>query len=156
MTLNTNFKVFHLFELPHLRIPVATLIHNEFWSDVAGASPDLMAKRLEMAGTDDLLPFCRIATVNDEPVGVVNLIDYDDPNPRVGRPWLAGLVVIPDWRGQGLGSMLVKSVLEDAIRLGETEVFLGTDSPKFYEKLGANRYKQLRADFWLIHFKLGF
>ena len=156
MTLNTNFQVFHLFELPHLRIQVATMIHDEFWSDVVDASPDLMAKRLEMAGADNSLPHCRIAIVNDEPVGVVNLIDYDDPNPRVGRPWLAGLVVIPDWRGQGLGSMLVKTVLEDAIRLGETEVFLGTDSPKFYEKLGANRYKQLQADFWLMHFKLGF
>ena len=156
MTLNTNFQVFHLFELPHLRIQVATMIHAEFWSDVVDASPDLMAKRLEMAGADNSLPLCRIATVNDDPVGVVNLIDYDDPNPRVGRPWLAGLVVMPDWRGQGLGSMLVNTVLEDARRLGETEVFLGTESPQFYERLGANRYKQLRVDFWLMHFKLSF
>ena len=156
MTLNTNFQVFHLFELPHLRIQVATMIHDEFWSDVVDASPDLMAKRLEMAGADNSLPLCLIATVNDDPVGVVNLIDYDDPNPRVGRPWLAGLVVMPDWRGQGLGSMLVKTVLEDARRLGETEVFLGTESPQFYERLGANRYKQLRVDFWLMHFKLSF
>jgi predicted N-acetyltransferase YhbS len=94
--------------------------------------------------------------LNDEAVGVVNLIDFDDPNPHVGSPWLAGLVVIPYWRGQGLGSLLVKTVLDDAIRLGKSEVFLGTDSPKFYEKLGANRYQQLRADFWLMHFKLSF
>ena len=112
MTLNTNFQVFHLFELPHLRIQVATMIHDEFWSDVVDASPNLMAKRLEMAGADNSLPLCRIATVNDDPVGVVNLIDYDDPNPRVDRPWLAGLVVMPDWRGQGLGSMLVKRFLK--------------------------------------------
>ena len=150
------FQITHLFELPHLRPAAAKLIYDEFWSDVPDASPNLMAERLHKAGADNSLPLCRIATVSDDLVGVVNLIDYDDPNPRVGRPWLAGLVVIPDWRSQGLGSMLVKTVLEDAIRLGETEVFLGTDSPKFYEKLGANRYKQLRADFWLMYFKLGF
>jgi N-acetylglutamate synthase-like GNAT family acetyltransferase len=50
----------------------------------------------------------------------------------------------------------VQAVLDDARRLGETEVFLGTDSPQFYEKLGANRYEQLRTDFWLMLFKLGF
>jgi predicted N-acetyltransferase YhbS len=148
------FKHFHLFELPHLRDSVAKIIYDEFWTDVPDASPILMSHRLAMATTIDSLPLCRIAVLNNEPVGVINLIEYDDPNPRIGRPWLAGLVVAPEIRGQGLGSLLVKAILEDAIRLGEKEVFLGTDSPQFYEKLGATRYEQLRTDFWLMHFKL--
>lgn len=156
MSQNSTFQLFHLYELPHLRTSVATLIHNEFWSDVLDASPILMAERLAMAKANNELPLCRIAVVNGEPVGVANLIDYDDPNPRIGRPWIAGLVVVPEWRGQGLGSQLVQAVLDDARGLGETEVFLGTDSQQFYEELGANRYEQLRTDFWLMHFKLGF
>lgn len=144
----------HLCEVPQLRPTVAALIHHEFWQDVPGASPDTMAARLAQASRTDRLPLCRVALDGTTPVGVANLIDWDDPNPRIGRPWLAGLVVVPAWRGRGLGSRLVQAVLDDARRLGETEVFLGTDGPGFYERLGATRHQQRRDDFWLMRFAL--
>ena len=100
------------------------------------------------------MALCRVALSSGVPVGVVNLIDYDDPNPRVGRPWLAGLVVVPAWRGRGLGTRMVQAVLDDARRLGETEVFLGTDGPSFYERQGARVHQQPRPDFWLMRFEL--
>jgi predicted N-acetyltransferase YhbS len=65
------------------------------------------------------------------------------------------MVVAPAWRRRGLGSMLVRTLLDDARRLGETRVFLGTDGPGFYERLGARIHQQLRADFWLMRFDLG-
>ena len=136
------------------RAAVARMIHAEFWADVPGASPDAMAERLALAVSPEALPLCRVAMHGDMPVGVANLIDYDDPNPRVGRPWLAGLVVLPGWRGRGLGSRLVRAVLDDAHRLGETEVFLGTDGPGFYQSLGARLHQPLRLDFWLLRFSL--
>ena len=145
----------HLCQVPHLRPSVAALIHAEFWADVPGASPTSMEARLAEANSADALPLCRVAIDNGVPVGVANLIDYDDPNPRVGRPWLAGVVVVPGWRGRGLGTRLVQTLLQDARLLGETEVFLGTDSPRFYERLGARVHQQLRSDFWLLRFHLG-
>ncbi len=144
----------HLFELPQARTAVAELIHNAFWTDVPGASVQTMARRLALASAADRLPLCRVAMDALEPVGVVNLIDYDDPNPRVGTPWLAGLVVAPAWRGRGLGSRLVRAVLADARRLGESELFLGTDGPEFYRRLGAVVYQQLKPDFCLMRFAL--
>jgi len=159
----TEPRIVHLCELHGVgqgtallavRGAVARMIHAEFWADVPGASPGSMAERLALAASPDALPLCRVAMQGNTPVGVANLIDYDDPNPRVGRPWLAGLVVLPGWRGRGLGSRLVRAVLDDAHRLGESEVFLGTDSPGFYQSLGARLHLPLRPDFWLLRFGL--
>jgi predicted N-acetyltransferase YhbS len=133
---------------------VAAMIHAEFWGDVPGASADGMAARLRQACSADALPLCRVALDGAQPVGVVNLIDYDDPNPRVGTPWLAGMVVAPAWRGLGLGSRLVRTLLDDARRLGQRQVFLGTDGPGFYTRLGAVEHQRLRSDFWLMRFDL--
>jgi predicted N-acetyltransferase YhbS len=148
-------ELIHLCQRPELRDAVAWLIHHEFWGDVPGASPAGMAERLSEAGRDDQLPLCRVALHGGAPVGVVNLIDYDDPNPRVGTPWLAGMVVVPAWRSHGLGSRLVTTLLADARRLGQAQVFLGTDGPGFYTRLGAVVHEQRRADFWLMRFDLG-
>jgi predicted N-acetyltransferase YhbS len=144
----------HLCRVPQVRAAVAALIHAEFWSDVPGASADGMAGRLAQAAGTDALPLCRVALDGEAPVGVANLIEYDDPNPRVGRPWLAGVVVVPAWRGRGLGARLVRAVLDDARRLGEAAVFLGTDGPDFYRRLGAVEHQRLRPDFWLMRFDL--
>lgn len=152
MTALEPLSLLHLYEMANMRPRAAAMIHAEFWADVRGASPDAMADRLALATSAHTLPLCRIAVSDGKLVGVANLIDYDDPNPRVGRPWLAGLVVTPAWRGQGVGSRLVRAVLDDAYRLGEKEVFLGTDGPEFYERLGAARFTQLRQDFWLLRF----
>lgn len=133
---------------------MAALLHVEFWADVPGASVHSMAERLALARCSDQLPLCRVALSGDTPIGVVNLIDYDDPNPRVGSPWLAGMVVVPAWRGRGVGSRLVQAVLDDARRLGQRSVFLGTDGPRFYQRLGATVHQQLQADFWIMRFDL--
>lgn len=151
---SANAVVVHLCSVQHVRPALATLIHAEFWGDVPGTSPDDLCDRLALATSPSRLPICRVGMDGDTPVGVANLIDYDDPNPRVGRPWLAGLVVVPAWRGRGLGSRLVRAVIEDAKRLGERELFLGTDGPGFYLRLGAQVQQQLRPDFWLMRFDL--
>jgi predicted N-acetyltransferase YhbS len=145
----------HLCQRPALRDAVAALIHDEFWGDAPGASPEGMARRLAQADSTEKLPLCRLALHEGAPVGVVNLIDWDDPNPRVGTPWLAGMVVVPAWRGCGLGSRLVTTLLADARRLGQRQVFLGTDGPRFYARLGAAVHQQTRPDFWLMRFDLG-
>jgi predicted N-acetyltransferase YhbS len=144
----------HLCDVPAARDAVAALIHHEFWGDVPGASVEGMAARLAQAASGDALPLCRVAMAGSTVLGVVNLIDYDDPNPRVGTPWLAGMVVVPAERGRGLGSRLVRTLLADAQRLGFRELFLGTDGPRFYERLGARVHEQRRADFWIMRFDL--
>jgi predicted N-acetyltransferase YhbS len=150
----SSLRIVHLHEVPDTMPALAALLHAEFWADEPGVTPDSLAGRLAEARSADRLPLCRVALLGGTPVGLVNLIEYDDPNPRIGRPWLAGMAVVAAWRGRGVGSRLVRTVLEDARRLGEARVFLGTDGPGFYRRLGAVVHEQRRADFWLMRFDL--
>lgn len=147
-------RVVHLFEVPEQVDAAARLIHEEFWSTVSGASVQTMARRLRQAAVADRLPLCRVASVGGELVGVVNLVDNDDEQHPHWHPWLAGLVVKNKWRGQGHGSGLVRQLLADARALGVPQVYLGTDGPDFYRRLGAQAHERAQGDFWFMRFDL--
>lgn len=144
----------HLFEAPALRPDVARLIHDEFWTAVPGAATEGMARRLMQAAAADRIPLCRVALHQGQAIGAVNLVASDDDKHPEWTPWLAGLVVAGAWRGQGVGSLLVRTLLDDARRLGLSRVYFGTDGPGFYTRLGAVHQQQPRADFWFMRFDL--
>jgi predicted N-acetyltransferase YhbS len=146
--------IVHLFEVPQHREAVARLIHDEFWSEVAGASAQGMQARLATADHADRVPLCLVALHEGRPIGAVNLVDNDDENHPEWQPWLAGMVVAEAWRGQGVGSALVLALLGHARRLRLPQVYFGTDGPGFYQRLGAVVQLQLRADFWFMRFDL--
>lgn len=147
-------ELVHLFQHPQLRDQVARLIHDEFWTQVPGASAEGMATRLGQADRLDRVPLCRVAVHRGRPVGVVNLVENDDEQHVDWTPWLAGLVVAAPWRGRGVGSRLVRCLLDDARALGVSRVYFGTDGPGFYTRLGAVPHEQPRADFWFMRFDL--
>lgn len=147
-------EIVHLFERPALRPAVARLIHDEFWAEVPGASAEAMAQRLLQADRPDRVPLCRVAVLDGVAVGVVNLVDNDDENHPEWTPWLAGMVVAAAWRGQGIGSVLVRTLLDDARRLQVPRVYFGTDGPGFYTRLGAVHHQQPREGFWFMRFDL--
>ncbi len=147
-------KVVHLFEQPQHRAAVAALIHHEFWTEVPGASVQGMATRLTKASHADALPLCRVALREGEPIGVVNLVDNDDDAHAEWHPWLAGMVVAAPYRGQGVGSLLVRSLLDHARRLRTPRVYFGTDGPAFYTRLGAVVHQVPREGFWFMRFDL--
>jgi GNAT superfamily N-acetyltransferase len=49
------------------------------------------------------------------------------------------------WRGQGIGSLLVRSLLQRARALGVQRVYFGTDGPGFYTRLGAVLHQPVRG-----------
>ena len=144
----------HLFERPWQREAAASLIHNEFWTEVPGASVEKMAARLGEASTPDALPLCLIALRGDELLGAINLVDNDDEDHTDWHPWLAGMVVAAPHRGQGIGSQLVRALLVEAKRLNFDRVYFGTDGPRFYERLGAVVHHVPREGFWFMRFDL--
>jgi predicted N-acetyltransferase YhbS len=51
-------------------------------------------------------------------------------------PWLAGLIVHSDWRGQGIGSMLVRAIEDQARRNGAARLHLyAYGAERFYQAL---------------------
>jgi predicted N-acetyltransferase YhbS len=149
-----DYTICHLFEQPQLRDAVATLIHNEFWSEVPGASVEKMAARLGQASMPNALPLCLIALQGDEVLGAINLVDNDDDDHTDWHPWLAGMVVAASHRGHGIGSQLVRALLAEARRLNFERVYFGTGGPRFYERLGAVVHHVPREGFWFMRFDL--
>lgn len=133
---------------------VAELIYREFWVDVKGGLTEAFLRE-HLAGTcEDALPLCWVALQGDQVLGCVNLIDNDDTQRSHLHPWLAALVVRAPQRGQGIGSRLVRQLAADTLKLGIDAVYLGTDGPGFYERLGAQRFEQVNAEFFIMRLNL--
>ena len=70
-------------------------------------------------------------------LGTVSLKFHDmDTRPDLD-PWLGGLLVPPEWRKRGVGTMLMHRAVEEARRLNISRLYLWTPSAeRLYRKLG--------------------
>jgi GNAT superfamily N-acetyltransferase len=70
-------------------------------------------------------------------IGMVSLKFHDmDTRPDLD-PWLGGLLVLPEWRNRGVGTMLMQRATEEARRLNVPRLYLWTHSAeRLYQKLG--------------------
>jgi predicted N-acetyltransferase YhbS len=149
-----SVQVDHLFNHPeHIRL-VATWIYKEFWLGKPGYSAEFFESLLRDADDPDRIPLSLFALAHGQPVGTVNLIHSDSERRPELHPWLAALVVIPGCRGQGIGSLLVRSLLAEAGRLKVAELFLGTDIPGFYSRLGATVLEQVTDTMCIMRIEL--
>lgn len=135
---------------------VARLVYREFWIDVPGGLTEAyLAEVFGGRGTPGRVLLSLVALDGDEPVGCVHLIDNDDDAQPQLHPWLAAMVVVPERRGRGVGSALVRVLLQRARALGFARLWFGTDGPEFYERLGATRYRRRSESLWTMSFELG-
>lgn len=134
---------------------VAALVWREFWAGV----PDGMTESDLAAAFGGHAPPGRvlaslIALEDETPLGCVHLIDNDDQSLPDLYPWLAAMVVVPHRRGQGIGSLLVRSLMREAKAMGFEQLWFGTDGPGFYERLGAVKHLRKGDDFWIMKLPL--
>jgi RimJ/RimL family protein N-acetyltransferase len=145
-----SLTIANLFEHPRYLPLVAGWIHQEFWDGRPGHSVETMANRLREATTASRIPLSLLALVDGQPVGTVNLVENDDDERPHLRPWLAALLVIPEFRRRGIGSRLVRELQHQAARLNVPTMFLGTDNPGFYSRLGATPHEQFSDRFQIM------
>jgi GNAT superfamily N-acetyltransferase len=83
---------------------------------------------------DPTSPSYRVAS---KLLGMVSLKFHDmDARPDLD-PWLGGLLVLPEWRNCGVGTMLMHRATEEARRLNISRLYLWTHSAeRLYDKLG--------------------
>jgi len=150
-----NVDIGHLYEYPAHLQTVARWIHEEWWSDKPGHSVESMATRLREASGRDRIPLSLVALLEGCPVGTVNLVVNDNEQRDDLTPWLAALYVLPEHRGKGVGSKLVRSLTSEASRLGIREMYLGTDIPQYYRKLGAKMFESSSDDYCIMSIATG-
>ncbi|WP_413559447.1 GNAT family N-acetyltransferase [Bdellovibrio sp. HCB209] len=150
----SSVRIQHLYEVPALIPEVAQWIFNAFWSDKGLPDSSFLVEALGEATSSDAVPLSLVAFIDDKAVGTINLIENDDEERTHLTPWLAALWVDPKFRKQGIGSQLVLNLLAEAKRLGISELYLETHSPKFYTDLGAELIEEISPNFFLLSFKI--
>ncbi len=87
-----------------------------------------------------LIPSTYIALENNTLLGSAAIVEHDMDNKPELSPWLASVYVDKEYRYQGIGSKLVKHVINIARKANVTELFLfTTQQAEFYSKLGWNK-----------------
>lgn len=83
------------------------------------------------------IPTTFVALDGDVLLGAVTLIEHDMSTRPDLSPWLGGMIVKPDFRGQGVGSALVRHAVRQAEMMGVSRLYLHTAKARaFYERLG--------------------
>lgn len=112
--------------------------HWDEWGHVdPEGSVESWAKGLRERTNRDRVPTTFVALEGDELLGSATLVDNDMSTRPDLWPWVAGVYVKPERRGQGVGSDLMRHVVRKAAQMGIKKLYLYTGSAReFYERLG--------------------
>lgn len=131
-------KILNLNDRPEL-LTVLAHWHQQQWSYLnPGETLEQRIDRMQEFLDDDLIPSTYIA-MGDTLLGSAALVRNDMDTNTSFTPWLASVFVLPEYRNQGIGSSLVRHVMQQARQGGIDKLFLYTpDSSAFYRSLGWN------------------
>jgi len=76
----------------------------------------------------DSYPYTYIAIWGELPVGMVSIKESELARREELSPWLSALYVAPEYRGQGIGSRLIQTVIDDCRKNKMKRIFLFLDS----------------------------
>ena len=129
-------KIVNLKEMPHYLDTLARW-HQEEWGYFKPNKT--LAERIERMQSHllpEFIPTTFVAS-NHELLGSATIIEHDMDTRKELTPWLAGVYVVPEFRGQGIGSTLVLHVMEQARENMIERLYLFTpDREAFYARLG--------------------
>ncbi|PXY00292.1 GNAT family N-acetyltransferase [Halomonas sp. LBP4] len=124
-------------ESPHLP-RIAAWQHAEWGHLTFGeTSASRLSALREECGEAAGVPSAFVAMSGGQPVGTASLVAQDmDARPALS-PWLASVFVLPEWRGRGIASRLVRRVEAEVAASGITRFYLFTpDQQALYRRLG--------------------
>ena len=111
--------------------------HHAQWSCLnPGQSLEDRTNAMQAFLGNSFIPSTFVA-IDQELLGSAAIIENDmDTRPELS-PWLASVYVKHGYRNQGIGTALVKHVIDKAIANGINKIYLFTpDRQSFYSKLG--------------------
>jgi GNAT superfamily N-acetyltransferase len=141
-------------------IPVLAGWHHAEWAYLRpGDTLEARTERLRGECGHEEIPTVFVALEEGALLGSAMLLHHDMDTRMDLTPWLAGVFVAPDHRRRGIGSALVRRVVECAGRLGVKRLYLYTPSAeRLYSQLGwspLERTKYQGADVLVMWYDLG-
>ncbi len=124
---------------------VAEQIFNQWFASKPEHTLEGMIARMRGAKADRV-PIGLTAFVDGEPEGTVSLLGEDLKEYAHCRPWLAGLLVFPEFRSKGVAGALIEALMEVARAAGEREAFLYTSIPALYKTFGWKMYGTIQSE----------
>lgn len=134
-------KVVPLADRPDCIPALAQWLYEEFGYFHDHDSPARRTLELQGRLGRGVVPMTFVAVAGDAPdappIGTASLTPDDlDTHPEL-TPWLASVLVHPQWRGRGVGEALVRAVMAEAAAQGHSPLYLfATDRASWYAKLG--------------------
>jgi len=144
----TDFSIDYLGNKPQFVEELAELWTSE-WVPNATAE-DIRKKITKFKGrlNTSKAPFILVAYTEDTLIGSAGLTDYDLEKRRDLSPWLFGVLVKPEFRGQAIATKLITDVKVKANSLGYSRIYLHTEFAQgLYEKLGCLHLEHTTNDY---------
>lgn len=131
-----TWRIVPIAQRPDLVPVVANWLWDAFWQP-NGHRLDEVREIVADATSERGPPQCLVLLAGEVPCGTASLMAADLEIRNDIGPWLAGLYVVPEARGQGCARRLVEAVEDAARATGAKQLFLYTDDAQpLYEKLG--------------------
>jgi GNAT superfamily N-acetyltransferase len=120
----------------------------DHWREIyqrRGVTVTAVRKAIEERTNVGSLPLAIVALHNGQAVGTATIKLQDlDCRPQL-TPWLAGVMVAPAFRRQGVATALIERIVEEARRLGLPRLYLWTPaSEQMYARRGWSRLERLQ------------
>ena len=134
--MSATWRIVRTADRPDLIPLVANWLWDAFWQP-DGHRLEEVREILAEADAEIGPPQSFVLLAGEVPCGTASLMSADLEIRNDIGPWLAGLYVVPEARGQGCAQRLVAAVEEAARLAGHDMLFLHTsDAQGLYEQLG--------------------
>lgn len=143
-----DFSISRLSDVPAFA-PLLASAHAREWGHLyANWNQDMALVDFQMEnGGPDLPVTWVLHNRTDTVMGSISLVRDDLPGHPELNPWLASLLVFPEFQGQGLGRVLMQKALEVLRHHRYRHAFLFTeDKVPFFSKFNFSVYGQAQAE----------
>lgn len=132
--------VFHdLSDKPDMLPVVAQWAYDQWWSSDPQKTVEMVVESWKKRVADRGIPLTLVGERDRKPIGMVSLVECD-----VGMehrmelsPWVSAVYVLPGYRRQGIGGLLLKAITTRVAAMGIPRVYLYTyDQTEFYKSHG--------------------
>ncbi len=140
-----------LADLPEFIPQVGQIRWSEWGKPPEPADLDFWIEATRRETGRDEIPVTWVAIDEDRrAIGAVGILEFDPDEFRDRSPWLVGMIVTPERRGQGVGTRLVRELEAWAARRGMSQVWVATGPPdgpaeRFYQSCGWKTVDRFRS-----------